>query len=109
MSTHALLVVTTCGNDAAARALADVLVGERLAACVNAVPGVSSTYRWEAKIERDAEVLVLIKTSADRFEAVEHAIKAQAGYELPEVVAVRIEAGSAEYLAWIDASLKDGE
>jgi periplasmic divalent cation tolerance protein len=107
MSTQALLVLTTCGNDAQARTLADVLVGERLAACVNAMPGVSSTYRWKGRIEHDAEVLLLIKTTEDRFEAVEHAIKAQAGYELPEIVAVPIQTGSAEYLACIGATLKD--
>lgn len=107
MSAQALLVLTTCGNDADARMLADALVGERLAACVNAVTGVSSTYRWKGKIEHDAEVLLLIKTTEDRYEAVERAIKARAGYELPEIVAVPIQAGSAEYLAWIGATLKD--
>lgn len=107
LSAPALLVLTTCGDEAKARSLADVLVGERLAACVNAVPNVSSTYRWEGKIEHDAEVVLLIKTTADRFAAVERAIKAAADYELPEIVAVPIQAGSAEYLAWIGASLKD--
>lgn len=107
MSTDAVLVLTTCESRARAEAIAERLVGEGLAACVNAVPGVSSTYVWDGKIERDEEVLLLIKTAQGRYRAVEGALKALSTYELPEVVMVPIGAGSAEYLAWIDATLSN--
>lgn len=106
MSGEALLVLTTCGNEADAQAMADMLVGERLAACVNAVPRVASTYLWQGRVERDEEVLLVIKTTRARFGEIERAVKAQSSYELPEVVAVPIDAGSQDYLAWIDASVK---
>jgi periplasmic divalent cation tolerance protein len=107
LSTQAVLVLTTCENTERARALADRLVGERLAACVNVVPQISSTYLWKGKIQTDEEVLLLIKTTQASFDAVEKAVKTLSTYELPEVVAVPIHAGSAEYLAWLGASLAD--
>ena len=73
MEPRALLVLTTCGDDAAADALATALVEERLAACVNRVAGVASTYRWRGKIERERECLLLIKTTSARLPAVERA------------------------------------
>lgn len=107
MSTQALLVLTTCESTERADALADKLVGDRLAACVNAVPRISSTYLWKGKLHRDEEVLLLIKTTEAGFHAVEQAVKTLSTYELPEIVAVPIHAGSAEYLAWLNASLAD--
>jgi periplasmic divalent cation tolerance protein len=101
-----LLVVTTCADAEQGRDLAAVLVRERLAACVNAVPRVSSTYRWDGKIEHADECLLLIKTTRDRFEALEQAIKARSSYELPEIIAVEVERGSVEYLQWIEASVR---
>jgi periplasmic divalent cation tolerance protein len=103
----ALLVMTTCASPDQARELAAALVGERLAACVNALPQVSSTYRWEGKIDVAEECLLLIKTTRARFKALEQAIKARSTYELPEILAVRIDAGSDEYLQWICASVAD--
>jgi len=102
-----LLVLTTCETVAAAEQLAGVLVEQRLAACVNALGGVSSTYRWEGRIERAQEVLLLIKTDEQHFEAIEQMIKARSSYELPEVLAVRIHNGSADYLRWLAGSLAD--
>ena len=102
-----LLVITTCANADDARALAAALVGDRLAACVNAIPQISSTYRWAGKIEVADECLLLIKTTRDRYPALEGAIKARSKYELPEILAVRIDAASAEYLRWIEASVAD--
>jgi len=100
-----LLVMTTCANAEEARALATAIVGERLAACVSALPGVASTYRWEGKVEEAEECVLLIKTTRDRLASLEQAIKARSSYELPEVVAVRVDAGSAAYLQWVQASV----
>lgn len=103
-----LLVVTTCADAEQGRDLATALVRERLAACVNAVPRVSSTYRWDGKIEHADECLLLIKTTRDRFEALEQAIKARSRYDLPEILAVQVDGGSAEYLRWVEASVQPG-
>jgi periplasmic divalent cation tolerance protein len=108
VKTDFLLVVTTCGDAEQGRDLATALVRDRLAACVNAVPRVSSTYRWDGKIEHADECLLLIKTTRERFGALEQAIKARSRYELPEVIAVEVERGSAEYLRWVEASVQPG-
>ena len=105
MSAEHLLVLTTCGNARDAGNLAETLVERRLAACVNRLEGVLSTYRWEAAIHNDCEVLLLIKTTTERFREVESSIKELSGYELPEVVAVPIDGGSAEYLQWLTAAV----
>jgi len=109
MVTDARLVLTTCGNREVADRLAGALVERRLAACVNVLPGVSSTYRWQGQIERDEEVLVLIKTLQRKLDAVAAAIREISGYELPEVVAVDIAGGSADYLAWVAESVNGDE
>lgn len=105
MKQDRLLVMTTCDDRGQAGRLAAELVERRLAACVNIVDGISSVYRWEGKIERGQETLLLIKTTENRYAAVEQLIKAQSSYELPEVLAVLIRAGSPEYLDWLDASV----
>jgi periplasmic divalent cation tolerance protein len=103
-----LLVVTTCGSAEHGRELAEALVGARLAACVNVVPRVSSTYWWNGKIEHADECLLLIKTTRGRFAALEQAIKGRSQYELPEIVAVQVDRGSAEYLRWVETSVQPG-
>ena len=105
MSAEHWLVLTTCGNAKDAEDLAETLVKRRLAACVNRLEGVVSTYRWEAAIHNDREVLLLIKTTSERLTEVESSIKELSGYELPEVLAVPIDGGSAEYLQWLAASV----
>lgn len=97
----ALLVFTTLPEAETARALAIRLVEQRIAACVNIQPPCRSIYRWEGKIEEAEEVALLIKTSAARYEALEAAIRACHPYELPEIVAVRIDRGLPGYLAWV--------
>jgi periplasmic divalent cation tolerance protein len=97
--------MTTCGSRDVANRIATALVEKRLAACVNVLPGVSSTYRWMGKIETDDEVLVLIKTARSELTAIEQLIKALAGYELPELVAVEITGGAADYLDWVARSV----
>ena len=99
-----LLVITNLPDAESARALATTLVEQRVAACVNILAPCLSIYRWEGKLEEAEEVPLLIKTSAARYAALEEAIRAYHPYELPEIVAVRVEKGLPDYLAWVAAS-----
>jgi len=99
------VVLSTVGTEDEASRIARTLVERRLAACVNVVPGVSSTYRWEGAVRTDTEWLLIVKTRRDRFEDVRAAIRELHSYEVPEIVMLDIADGDAAYLAWIDASL----
>lgn len=90
----------------AAEDLARHLVESRLAACVNILPGITSIYRWQDAVQREAESLLLIKAPASGFEALRQAVLARHPYELPEVVAVNADAVHSPYLAWILASCR---
>ena len=107
MTEETLIVLTTCGTDEDADALARVLVERRIAACVNAVSKVTSTYRWKDKVQQDQETLLIIKTTAPRLTALEKAIREHSRYELPEVLALPVHAGGADYLAWIRESVAE--
>ena len=107
MSKETMVVLTTCGSDEDAGALARALVERRLAACVNAVSKVTSTYRWQGEVQQDQETLLIIKTTAARLAAVEKTIREKSKYELPELIALPIEAGGADYLAWIKESVAE--
>ena len=107
MSSQTLLVLTTCGSAEDAEVLATGLVEARLAACVNAIHGVGSTYRWQNQVQKDRETLLIIKTTAARFAALEQAIRERSGYELPEVLALPVEAGSTHYLNWVAESVAE--
>jgi periplasmic divalent cation tolerance protein len=100
------IVLTTAGSREEAERLAGALVERRLAACVNIVGPMASTYRWEGKVERTEEFLLLIKTSAEQFEGVATAIDELHSYDLPECVEVAITAGSDPYLQWLAESLE---
>lgn len=105
MSTPALLVLTTCANAAEADELAGAVVAERLAACVNRVDGVMSTYRWESRLQRDKEILLLIKTTEARFDDLQLAITRLSSYDVPEIIAVPVRKGSKAYLDWLADSV----
>ena len=107
MSSQALLVLTTCANSTEADELAKVLVEKRLAACVNRLEGIVSTYRWKSKLEQDQETLVLIKTTEGCFDDLENAICKQSSYELPELIAIPICRGTSTYLDWLETSVTD--
>jgi len=107
MSGYAV-VLSTVGTEDEASRIARALVERRLAACVNVVPGVSSTYLWQGAVRTDAEWLLVVKTRRDRFDEVRAAIRELHPYELPEIVMLDIADGDAAYLAWIDASLAGG-
>jgi periplasmic divalent cation tolerance protein len=105
MPADALVVLTTCPDPDSARKLAAELVEARLAACVNVICGVQSTYRWRGNVERDDEVLLLIKTRAGALERVGSMIQARSSYELPELLTVCVEGGSQPYLNWLIQSV----
>jgi periplasmic divalent cation tolerance protein len=105
MMSNALIVLVTVPNTEEASRIADALVGGRLAACVNILGGIESVYRWEGRVARDSETLMIIKTTDERYAELEEQIKALHSYTTPEVVAIRIERGSEDYLKWLGESV----
>ncbi len=99
----ALLALSTCPDADSAARIARALVEERLAACVNRVTGVASTYRWQGAVHDDAEVLLLIKTTRSRFERLRARLLELHPYAVPELIALEIGAGSPAYLDWLAA------
>ncbi len=104
--TNARIVLSTAGSREEAHKIGKELVARRLAACVNIVPQVNSIYRWEGKVEQAEELLLIIKTTAERFAAVRDAIRELHSYELPECVCLGLEDGSEGYLGWIEEMVK---
>ncbi len=100
------VALVTVPSPADGERIGRVLVEERLAACVNVVPGVRSVYRWQGAIETADEALLLIKTTAAAFDALAARVRALHPYSLPEVVALPLAAGLAAYLAWVDEGVK---
>ena len=98
-----LLVLCTHPDPAAAETLATTLVEQRLAACVNVLPGLRSVYRWEGRVERAQETQLLIKTTVERFDALKDAIVKLHPYSLPEILAFETRVGLDSYLDWVRA------
>jgi periplasmic divalent cation tolerance protein len=103
---EAIVVLMTAANGEEAARLADMLIGAHLAACVQILPEMESVYRWQGKIERQPEVLLLAKTARSKFEDLEREVRALHSYETPEIIALPIVAGSSAYLDWLNTSLK---
>jgi periplasmic divalent cation tolerance protein len=103
------IVFCTCPDTASAERIADALVGESLAACVNLLPAVTSVYRWQGQVERASEIQLLIKTTAGRLEALGARVAELHPYELPELIAVEARAGLPAYLDWVAAQTRDPE
>jgi len=101
MSDDAIVVFVTAANGEEATRLADMLVGAHLAACVQILPEMESVYRWQGKIERSSEVLLIVKTTKAKFDDLEREVRALHSYDTPEIVAVPIVTGSAPYLEWL--------
>ncbi|HEY2344604.1 MAG TPA: divalent-cation tolerance protein CutA [Xanthomonadaceae bacterium] len=99
----ALLVLCACPDAATAEGLAESLVERRLVACVNILPGARSVYRWQGRIEKADEVLMLMKTQSDRLHDLQEHVLLMHPYELPEVLAFEATAGLDRYLHWIDS------
>lgn len=95
------LVLCTCPDQDTALAIGGRLVEERLAACVSLVPGLTSIYRWQGAIQRDPEVLLLIKTTSVRFDVLSETLSRLHPYDVPEIIALPITAGSPDYLSWV--------
>jgi periplasmic divalent cation tolerance protein len=102
----ALLILCTCPDAESAAAIARALVGERLAACVNRMPGLTSVYRWQSEIHEDNEVLLLIKTRRELFERLRARIIELHPYDVPEVIALDVAAGHEPYLEWLRTETK---
>ena len=99
-----IVFMTAASGEEAAR-LADMLVGAHLAACVQIMPEMESVYRWEGKIERQPEVLLLAKTTQAKFADLEREVRALHSYETPEIIAVPVVAGSTPYLEWLSSTV----
>ena len=97
----AIIVFMTASTGEEAARLADMLVGAHLAACVQILPEMESVYRWQGKIERAPEILLLAKTTKSKFEELEREVRALHSYDTPEIIAVPVVAGSAPYLEWL--------
>lgn len=107
MSDAVLLCYCTCPDAASAQRIAEALVGERLAACVNQLPGIRSTYRWEGAVQTDSEQLLLIKTTSTRLPALERRLLALHPYDVPELIAVSVSQGHEAYLDWVRQQSRD--
>ena len=104
-----LLVLTNLPDLPAAQKLADALIEQRVAACVNILAPCRSVYRWQGKVQHDEEQPMLIKTTEECYAALEAAIRAGHPYELPEIVALPIERGLPAYLDWVAAETAGGK
>lgn len=103
--TDKIVILSTCANEDEAARLARALVDARLAACVNIIPGLRSVYRWQGAVEDAAECLLLIKSSRDLFPELRAAIEKLHSYDVPEIVALPIVDGAANYLDWLRDNL----
>lgn len=106
---HEIVVLITTSNKEEAGILAEALVSQRLAACVNIVPAIESVYLWQGKVTRDNESLMIIKTTDERYPELERRVNELHGYTTPEIVALRIDRGSEQYLNWLRDSTSADE
>lgn len=101
MDSPLLVVYCTCPDQATAEHIAETVIDERLAACVNLVPGLTSIYRWQGQIQRETEMLLIMKTGNMAYPRLETRLRELHPYEVPEIIALPIQSGSAAYLNWI--------
>ena len=101
-----LIALCTCPDAETGQKIANALVTERLAACVNRIAGVQSTYVWKGELQNDTEVLLVIKTTTEKLATVEARVKELHPYEVPEFIAIPVSGGSREYMEWVRESLK---
>lgn len=102
-----LMVLCTLPDNQSAQKMAETLVGEKLAACCNIVPKVTSVYSWQGKIQQDSEALMFIKTKESLYAKLEQRILELHPYEVPEVIALPVEKGSDAYLNWINQVVRN--
>ncbi|HRU05092.1 MAG TPA: divalent-cation tolerance protein CutA [Candidatus Brocadiia bacterium] len=101
---EALIVLVTAAGEAEAAALGRAVVEERLAACCTILPGARSIYRWEGRVCEGAEAVLILKTTAERFEPLASRLRSLHSYETPEIIAAPVVAGSEAYLRWVRES-----
>lgn len=105
MPTTYQIILCTCPDIKTGNDIASMLIKNKLAACINIVPGITSVYEWQGKIETSQEHLLIIKSHQCRYTLIESAIVEMHPYELPEIITVPIEQGLPDYLQWIDSCL----
>jgi periplasmic divalent cation tolerance protein len=101
MTDQILLAISTFPDVETANRIAQTLVEEKFAACVNLMPAIHSIYRWKDKIETAGEVMVFFKTTEDRLAAFEEKLRSLHPYEVPELICIKIDSGSPDYLRWV--------
>lgn len=106
MAKRPIAIIVTCASRKEARKIADRLLIKRLVACANIVSGVESKFWWEGKIDSASETLLMMKTVKANFKKVEAAVLSLHSYEVPEIIAVSIAAGSSSYFNWIEKSVR---
>ena len=104
--TDVVVVLSTVPNDESAERIARTLVDEKLAACVNLLPPMTSIYRWKGSVERDTERQIVMKTTQQQVGALKKRLGELHSYELPEFLVLGVEAGDPAYLSWVASSLK---
>lgn len=107
MTDQIIVALSTCPDAATAQRLAETLVTERLATCINRIGGIRSTYVWKGELQDDAEVLLVIKTTSGRLGELEARLKALHPYELPELVVLPVTGGNDRYLEWVRLGVTD--
>ena len=103
-----LVVLMTAGSQEEADRIANTLVAEMLAACVNVLPGMTSVYRWEGEVQRDQEWLLVAKSTREALDDLVRRVQAIHSYDLPEIIALPIVGGSEGYLRWLDGEVHSG-
>ena len=106
MIKDAILVLVTCASVKEADYVAGILLNRKLVSCANILPGIRSKFRWKGNIEKAEEVLIMAKTRASKFAALDKEVRRVHSYEVPEIIALPIISGSKKYLSWIADSLK---
>ena len=106
MKNDFIIIFVTCASGKEAGSLSDALLKKRLVSCANIIKGINSRFWWKGKTEKASETLAIFKTSAAKFKAVEKEVRKAHSYEVPEIVAIPIIAGSKDYLNWIGSSIE---
>jgi len=101
-----IVVFVTCSSGREAVRIADMIIRKRLAACASIMPKIESRFRWKGRVVKAKESLIIAKTSPGKFASLEREVKKIHSYEVPEIIAMPITAGSASYLEWIDKNTK---
>lgn len=106
MGKNFVIIIVTCGSKPEAQKIADSLLKKKLTACANIIPGVSSRFWWRGSLDNAAETILMLKTLKSKFRKIESVIKQLHSYDVPEIIAIPIAAGSKDYLDWIKKSVK---